>query len=205
MTPAAKSLLSELDTTLAQAPSNWRSAALRRIVELFVAGAASFSNDHVAIFDEVMCRLIKKNVDRLLLAELSNRLAPIANAPTQVVTTLARHSDSAVHGPILSHSKALPDEALVAVADRDRIDPKLLTRIADRRHLSEAVTDILLKRGNPQVQRKIVDNPNARVSEAGFARLIIGINGNKSLAAAIAARDDVPPELRIWLDKTLSQ
>jgi len=205
MTPAVKSLLKELDHTLEQAPSAWRSAALRGIVDLFVAGAETFSEDHVAIFDEVMCRLIKKNVDRTLLADLSNRLAPIANAPTQLVSTLAHHVDSAVHGPVLTHARALSDEALVDIANRDRIDPKLLNRIADRPHLSEAVTDVLLKRGNQLLQRKLIDNPNARISQSGFARLIIGINGNKPLAAAIAARDDVPPELRIWLDKTLGQ
>jgi hypothetical protein len=38
----------------------------------------------------------------------------------------------------------------------------------------------------------------------GFARLVTGVNGDKQLAAAIAARPDLPAELRIWLDKTLA-
>jgi hypothetical protein len=39
----------------------------------------------------------------------------------------------------------------------------------------------------------------------GFARLINGLKGDKDLAAAIAARQDVPPELRMWLDAALSK
>jgi uncharacterized protein (DUF2336 family) len=205
MTPAARSLLAELDTTLSQAPSSWRSAALRRIVDLFLAGANSYSTDHVGIFDEVLCLLIKKSIDRSQLAELSSKLAPVDNAPIKVVGTLARHTDTAINGPILEQAKALADEDIVEIIDRDRIDPKLLAKIATRPELSEAVTDILLKRGDPKIQRAIIANPKARISESGFARLVTGVNGDKKLAAEIAARADLPAELRIWLDKTLSQ
>jgi len=204
MTPTTQSLLAELDTTLAQAPDAWRTAALRRIVDLFLSSVELYSDDHVAVFDEVMCRLSKKNVDRAVLAEVSAKLAPVDNAPANFVLKLARHSDVAVYGPILEHAKRLPDSDLAKILDRDRIDPKLLTRVVARPRLSEAVTDVLLKRGNPAIQRKIIDNPNARISETGFARVIIGINGNKNLAAAVAKRQDLPAELRIWLDKTLS-
>jgi uncharacterized protein (DUF2336 family) len=205
MTPAAQSLLAQLDSTLAEAPTTWRSAALRQIVELFVAGAESFSDDHVDVFDEVLSLLIKKSVDRTQLAEISNRLAPVDNAPAKVVDTLARHSDVAVHGPVLAQAKALADEVIVDLIDRDRVDPKLLARIAGRAELSTAVTDVLLKRGNAAIQRKIIDNPNAHISEAGFARVVSSVNGNKQLAAPIAARKDLPEELRIWLDKTLNK
>lgn len=50
----------------------------------------------------------------------------------------------------------------------------------------------------------IIDNQNARVSEAGFARVIMNLNGDKELAAAINARTDVPGELRVWLAATLN-
>ncbi len=198
MTLTAQSLLAELDTTLDQASDSWRRTALERITDLFVRGAEFYTGDQVAIFDEVMSRLIR-NMDRAPLAELSNTLAPVDNAPINVLRSLARHGDAAIHGPILERAKALPDKDLVEIADKDRIDPKLLMKIAARPQLSEAVTDILLSRGNPTIQRTIIDNPNARVSEAGFAKVILGINGDKSLAAAIAARQDVPAELRLWL------
>ena len=178
---------------------------MHQIVELFVAGADSFSNDHVDVFDEVLSLLIKKSIDRAQLAEVSNRLAPVANAPAKVVDTLARHSDVAVYGPVLAQAKALADEAIVEIVDRDRIDPKLLAKIAGRAELSEAVTDVLLKRGDAAIRRTIIENPNAHISELGFARLVSGVNGNKQLAAPIAARKDLPQELRVWLDKTLNK
>jgi hypothetical protein len=33
----------------------------------------------------------------------------------------------------------------------------------------------------------------------------MGLDGDKNLAEAIAARNDVPAELRLWLTETLSQ
>jgi uncharacterized protein (DUF2336 family) len=201
LTPQA--LLAELDATLPRASESWRGAVLRQITDLFVNGAELYSDQQVALFDAVMGRLIM-GVDRAALAELSSRLAGVANAPVNVVGSLARHLDIAVCGPVLERAEAVPDKDLVEAADRDRVDPSILTRIAARPRLSETVTDILLKRGSQAVQRTIIDNPNARISESGFARVIMGLDGDKSLAQAIAARNDVPTELRLWFVETLS-
>jgi uncharacterized protein (DUF2336 family) len=203
MTLTSQTVLAELDSVLPAKPDSWRSAALQRIVELFLASAALYGDEQVAVFDEVIVRLIQK-MDRLQLAELSNRLAPVANAPVRVLGRLARHSDIAVYGPILDQAMALPDADLIEIADKDRVDPNLLMKIGARPQLSTAVTDLLLKRGNKALQRKLIDNPNALISEEGFARVITSLDGDKNLAGAIAARTDVPAELRVWLTKTLS-
>lgn len=202
MTETARALLAELDATLVRAPDSWRGSVLRQILDLFLGGAEVYNNDHVTVFDEVMCRLMQ-NKDRPTLVHLSNKLAPVDNAPAKVIGNLARHSDAAIHGPVLTKAKALPDKDLAAIIDRDRVDLALLMKIAARPHLSEALTDVLLKRGNRAISRAIIDHPNARISEAGFARVIMSLNDDKEFAAAIAARQDVPRELRLWLDKIL--
>jgi uncharacterized protein (DUF2336 family) len=76
--------------------------------------------------------------------------------------------------------------------------------IAARPRLGEAITDVLIKRGNPAIQRKIIDNPAARVSESSFARLVTSLEHQKDLAEAIAKREDLPAELRPWLDAALA-
>ena len=204
MTLTSQAVLAELDTTLPQASESWRSTALRQVVDLFLSGAEIYSNEQIALFDEVMRRLIP-SADRLLLAELSNQLAPLGNTPVKVLGMLARHMDMAVCGPVIEQAKAVPDKDLAEAADRDRVDLHLLMKIAARPQLGETVTDVLLKRGNAAIQRSIIDNPNARISEAGYARLVMGLNGDKNLATAIAARDDLPAELRPWLAATLGQ
>ena len=204
MTLTSQAVLAELDAALTRAPATWRSTALRQIVDLFVAGAPDYSGEQVALFDEVIGRLMQ-DLDRAPLVELSRRLAPIENAPLQVIGRLARHNDLAVCGPILERATALPDADIVEIAGKDGVDQELLMTIARRRHLSMAVTDVLLKRGSRAIQRSIIDNPKAPLSEVGFAWAIMCINGDKDFAAAIAARNDVVPELRVWLARVLSE
>jgi uncharacterized protein (DUF2336 family) len=76
-------------------------------------------------------------------------------------------------------------------------------KIAARAELGAAVTDCLLKRGSASIQRTILENPNARISENGFARIIMGLDGDTNLAQLVADRPDLPAELRPWLNDIL--
>jgi uncharacterized protein (DUF2336 family) len=109
-----------------------------------------------------------------------------------------------VAGPLLEKSNVLTDADLVEIADKDRKDPALLSAIAARPRLSEAVTEVLIRRGNAAIARRIIGNSNARISEASFARMVTSIENDKELAAAIGKREDLPPELRPWIDVALA-
>jgi uncharacterized protein (DUF2336 family) len=204
MTSAAQPLIIELDSVLSRAPAAWRSMTLRRLTDLFLLDAASYTDDQVAVFDDVISRLIEK-IDRRTLVELSNRLAQVENAPVRVVGTLARHADMLIAGPLLEKSSVLTDADLVEIADKDRRDPALLSTIAARPRLNEAVTDVLIKRGTAVITRRILDNTDARISESSFARMVTSVENDKELAAAIANREDLPAELRPWLDAALAE
>ena len=129
MSLTAQGLLAELDTTLPQATEFLCSAALRQIADLFVASADNYNDEQVALFGEVIGRLIP-NTGRRQLAELSNLLAQARSAPVNVVGLLARHIDIAVCGPVLERAAALPDSDLVQIADNDRTNMNMLMKIA---------------------------------------------------------------------------
>lgn len=200
MTPAAHSLLTELDHALVKQPDPWRRDALRQMIDLFLSNAEACDTAQTDVFDEVLYRLIRKS-DRTTLAEVATVLAPVQKGPAKVLGTLARHSDSAISGPVIALSPSLRDKDLADIAEKAEL--RMLMAIACRPKLGEVVTDVLLKRGNQDVKLRIINNPKAKLSEQGFARLVIGLNGDKKLAAAISARPDVPPELRPWLVQTL--
>ncbi len=203
MALTAQVLLADLDQTLDQASDSWRGVALRRIADLFCSSASLYSDEQVTIFDEVMCRLLPKKTDRALLADLAGRLAPLEKPPRKLIERLARHNDVAICGPVLEQAKGLPDDLLIEAADKDRVDPAVLAKIAARAELSAPVTDALLKRGAPALQRTLIANPQAQLSESGYARVIMDLKDDKDFAAAIAARADVPDELRPWLTAIL--
>ena len=78
-----------------------------------------------------------------------------------------------------------------------------LAAIAGRAKISETVTDILVERGNPEVAHIVIANLGACISELGFVKLINRCKSDESLAAAIAKRPDIPPELEPFLKLAL--
>jgi uncharacterized protein (DUF2336 family) len=205
MTSEAQPLIIELDSVLsrAPAPAAWRGKVLRRLTDLFLLDAVSYTDEQIAVFDDVISHLLEKT-DRRALIELSNRLAQVKNAPPKVVGMLARHADMLIAGPLLEKSSVLTDADLVEIADKDRRDPALMPTIAARQQLNEAVTDVLIRRGNAALVRKIIDRPDVPISESSFARLVTSVENDKELATAIANRKDLPAELRPWLDTALA-
>jgi len=196
MMSEVRSLISELDTALSMASDSQHMVILRRVTDLFLGDSERYSSDHVAIFDDVIVRLIKK-AELPALVELSAKLAPLGNAPVNVIARLACADDIAVSGPVLQNFKALADQTLAEIAGTK--SQKHLAAIASRMQISETVTDILIDRGNPEVVHKVIANPDARISEFGFVKLIGRAKNDKALAAAITSRTDMLPELEPFL------
>jgi uncharacterized protein (DUF2336 family) len=203
MTSAAQPLIVELDSVLGRATAAWRATTLRRLIDLFLVDSASYTDDQVAVFDDVISRLIEK-ADRKVLVELSNRLAQVKNAPVRVVGALARNSDTAIAGPLIEKSSVLTDVDLAEIAEKDRKDPLVLSLIAARPQLSEVVTDVLIRRGSATLARNLIERTDAPLSESSFARLVTSVGNDKELAQAIAERQDLPAELRPWINAALA-
>ena len=85
MHPQAQSLLSELDSTLTEAPPSRHQAILRQLTDLFVAGSPSYSQEQLAVFEAVFHRLTQ-GVEPRALVELSGRLGSNASASLVVPT-----------------------------------------------------------------------------------------------------------------------
>ena len=187
--------MTELDTTLSTASETQQVSILRRGTDLFLGDSQRFSEDHVAVFDDVIYRLIEQT-EHSALIELSAKLAPVGNAPVNVVVRLSREDDIAVSGPVLEMSDALPEDTLAEIAKTK--GQQHLAAIAGRRRIGEAVTDILVDRGNSEVACKVTGNHGARFSEPGFVKLIKRAKNDRTLAAAVAIVD-VPANVLVRL------
>lgn len=201
MTPESQSLIAELDETLSKIPNARQLVILKRVTDLFLLGADSYSDEQIAIFDDVICRLIE-NTGQAALVELSDRLASVVKGPENVMAQLSGSDDIAISGPALANSSTLPDRVLVAIAGKK--GQKQLSAIAGRKEISEAVTNVLVERGDAEVSRKVSANLGARISETGFVKLINKAKKDRALANAISSRTDLPEELVPFLQLTLT-
>jgi len=189
---AVASLIPELEDVVQHGSVEKRTETLTRITNLFLSRAESFNEDHVRLFDDVFGHLITE-IETKTRAELSRRLAPIGNAPIEILRRLAQDDDIAVAGPVLSQSPRLDDADLVRIA-RSKSQAHLIA-ISGRSKIAEAVTDVLVTRGDQEVVRKVVDNQGARLSEASFSNLVHRAEKDGVLAEKVGLRADIPAHL----------
>ena len=81
---ASASLIPELEDVIQNGSYAKRAETVRRIATLFIDGSPTFNEDHVGLFDDVLCRLVTE-IEIMARAEMSERLAPIPNAPGELM------------------------------------------------------------------------------------------------------------------------
>jgi uncharacterized protein (DUF2336 family) len=189
---AAASLIPELEDVIQEGSPERRAQMLARITTLFLQGAGQFNDAHVELFDDVLGRLVTE-IEAKARVELSRRLAPVNNAPTQIVRTLAKDDDIAVAGPMLTQSARLDLSDLVEIASTK--SQAHLLAISGRDGVAEPVTDVLVKRGDREVVRGIAANRSAQLSAGAFAVLVGKAQQDSELAEKIGSRPDIPPPM----------
>jgi len=182
-------LVGQLEDMLASKDLSRRAEILRRVTDLFVLGSGQFSDDQVELFDDVMGKLLE-NVETACRAQFGRRIAKLPDAPPGVIRELAFDDAIDVAGPVLRHCERLDDATLIESA-RTKSQDHLLA-ISGRAALGEAITDVLVERGNTAVITSTAKNRGARFSERGISALIDVARGDGELALCVWSRSDIP-------------
>jgi len=195
------SLVNEIQDAATSGSTKRQIKALTRITDLFLAGSAGYSKRQVELFDEVFKTLVEviELKTRVMLAE---RLAADPGTPPALARAFATSNTAAVAAPMLSRSTALGDADLIASAGRQSQDH--LYAIAQRETISEAVTDILIDRGERRVVHAVAGNEGARISDGGIGKLVQQSGGDVMLALRVGARRDIPRHHFVKLLETAS-
>jgi uncharacterized protein (DUF2336 family) len=184
-------LLEQLEEAVGQRDIRYRAETLRRVTDLFLAGAGTFSIDQVALFDDVLGRLVEE-IDTTARAAFGKRLAAVKAAPPRVMRELALDDAIEVAGPVLARSASLDEATLVESASHK--SQQHLLAISCRATLSEAVTDVLVTRGDREVAVSTAENNGAKLSDFGYMTLVNRAENDGDLALAVSVRPEIPRE-----------
>jgi Uncharacterised protein conserved in bacteria (DUF2336) len=195
---AAATLIAELDDVIKVGSPSRQTRILEQVANLFRADVARLDETQTDVFDDVLIRLMKR-VDAQALIHLSIILSEIELAPRETVRQLAFHEDAAVASPLLAKSNRLSEKQLIEIAG-SRGQQHLLA-ISARKSLNEALTEMLIKRGDADVFNALAQNAGARFSESGYATLVGKAERDESLIERLGLRLDIPAKL---LRKVLS-
>ena len=182
-----KTVLGGLDDAIQRGTVESRMRALWHTTDLMIAG--SYSDDEIWTFGEVIGRLADE-IEIAARAQLARRLAVFDRAPVNIIHKLAFDDSIEVAGPVLRESGRLESYALVAnVCTKDQTH---LLAISQRKSIEEAVTDVLVTRGNQAVVNSVAINNGARLSDFGFLHMITRAEGDSILAEHLGLRQDIP-------------
>jgi uncharacterized protein (DUF2336 family) len=188
--PASLSL-GDIEEALHQADPKTRHQTLRAVTDLFLSSAQGLDDGRVDVFDNVFESLLGDS-DLEGITNLSQRMAPIGNAPPRLVNRLATDDRITVAGPVLTQSPRLTANDLHRIALEKGNDH--LLAISERPGLTEPVTDVLIQRGNRDVARSVAKNTSAQLSRAGLERLVTLAERDDVLNAGLSVRQDIPPD-----------
>ena len=199
---APLTLIHELESSISNSSDERRSAMLRHLTDLFLVGSDQYSDAEIDLIDDVFVRLVA-TIEDLSRALLAIRLGPVSTAPPKILRLLACDDAIEIASPVLTQAERLDTETLIECA-RTKHQEHLLA-ISRRRMLPEALTDVLVERGDQQVVLSTAKNAGARFSGNGFDIMIRRSQGDDQLAACVGARADLPPQLFDQLLKSASE
>jgi uncharacterized protein (DUF2336 family) len=194
-------LVDELEETLASGSARDCGKMLARVADLFLSHSGRYTDEQVALFDDVLLRL-SAEIEMQARARLSQRFAYTDNAPPKLIRAFAFDDAIDVARPVLSFSPRLTDADL---AENARCkSQEHLYAIGRRAELSEAVTDVLVERGSDRVVRALARNTGAHFSALGFGKLATRASKDGVLAFGMVQRTDMPQEIMVKLIETAS-
>lgn len=192
--------MSEFELLALESSSERRRELLRGLTDMFLDGIGQATDAQAALFSDVVCKVLDDVLEDAR-GELAERIAEIPNFPKDVVCKLA-DDVIAVALPILEKSSVLSEEDLVAIASEK--GQEHLLAISKRDDLREAVTDVLVQRGEGRVLHSVTANANARFSEEGFETLTDKAAADTELQEQLVGRVDMPRQAVRRLESVLT-
>lgn len=187
----ANSLIPGLEDIVRNGDPKRHEEAVRKVSDLFLRGAARFRPSHIELFDGVFATLVPKT-DAEARSALAEQMASLANAPPQLVSLLVHDDEVLIAGPLLRRSPVVDEPTLIDIAKLK--GQSHLLAISDRATLGTGVTDIIIRRGDRDVVRRVAGNAGAAFSPPGYTGLIRRAGEDGVLAVTVGQRGDIAPE-----------
>jgi uncharacterized protein (DUF2336 family) len=116
---------------------------------------------------------------------LSEALKSVADAPAQVIQSLARDAEDVVACPILEFSPLLSEQDLLEIIATSGATSRLCA-ISRRRDLGEAVSDAVVRCNDRAAVTELLSNTSAQIREETLDRPVLSAAAVKKLAGFVA-------------------
>lgn len=171
--------------------SSRRRELLRSVTDIFMTGPETVNSREMELYDQVMMQLTS-DMETIVRAEIANTIAGARNAPLGLLRKLAV-DDIEVAEPILTRSKALSETDLMHVVSTQGQDH--LRAVSKRESVPEAVSGVIVKRGDDKTLHTLLSNDGARLSRQTSEEVVQRAQANPDLHEVVVNRPDLPADL----------
>lgn len=173
------------------------------IADLFEDQGSALTDRERALMADILRRILRE-IEISVRRQIAKAIAEQEGLPRDLVVFLANDEIDVAY-PILRQSRVLQDTDLVEVI-RNRTEEHQLA-IANRYHVSEAVSDALVQTGRHEVIRELLRNPDAAISSATMEYLAEQSRRVDSFQEPVLRRADLPEALAkrmfLWVSAAL--
>jgi len=146
----------------------------------------------VELISDILIELMRQaEID--LRQALAERLSVMENVPLRLILQIT-NDEIVVADPVLKYSPVLNDLDLIYIIKSKT--PEYWRSIAQRKSLGSLVVNNLIKTQDQQTCVNVSANAGAEISACSFASLCDMAQGSNEIAQSLAARDDVPDDLK---------
>ncbi|MTI45476.1 uncharacterized protein (DUF2336 family) [Roseibium hamelinense] len=187
MSEALKTELVNFSELTGEAGSARRAELARHVATLFALTSDRCSDEQVDIYDSVLIRLVDM-VEQEVRQYVAEQMAGLRRGPEETIRKLAEDSIE-VAEPLLKRSTVLRDADLIRIASNTGNAHRFA--IAHRDVISEEVSDVLVRRGDLRVKRKVASNTGANLSDASMMTLVGDAAADATLQMSLSDRGDL--------------
>ena len=163
----------QADLILARDADEAVRAELAAKVAQLTAEEARSTQEKAQRFVEQTLEVLARDQATRVRQILAEALKSVADAPPQVIQSLARDAEDVVACPVLEFSPLLSDEDLLEIIAASGVSSRLCA-ISRRSNLGETISDAIVQRNDRPAVTALLANKSAQIREETLDRLIDG-------------------------------
>ncbi len=173
------------------------------ISDLFAEQGRVLTDRERALMADILRRILRE-IETSVRRQVAQAIATQDGLPRDLLVFLA-NDEIEVAFPILRGSRVLQDEDLIEVIRNRTLEHQLA--IANRYHVSAAVSEALVQTGRQEVIRELLQNKDATIGEATMEYLVEQSRRVDTFQEPILRRADLPEDLArrmfLWVSAAL--
>jgi len=161
----------------------------KRLSDVICIPGSQLSPQERHMAGDVLVEMLR-DADLELRASVAKRLVMLNEAPRTILIILAK-DDIVVAKHVLEKSKSLSDSDLIHIARKVKTEHRLM--MAQRRHISDAVVDVLVEFLEEDVVERLLKNKSANFSETALQRILTVSRQHQPYVTLLAKRVETRP------------